>query len=160
MPPFLLAFRVLWLFCHRHIIFFFFQAEDGIRDSSVTGVQTCALPISLPLPASGKCAPPTATAPIFTPTAAVRSLRRSPVWPLALASNCATCISPSPAWKISFCTIPEGACANELESLFRHARARRSCRPPQLRGALLSTFFAAADARFHLWRCHRCRGLL
>src|SRR5260370_12684824 len=27
--------------------FFFFQAEDGIRDSSVTGVQTCALPICL-----------------------------------------------------------------------------------------------------------------
>src|SRR5260370_9798596 len=26
-------------------MFFFFQAEDGIRDSSVTGVQTCALPI-------------------------------------------------------------------------------------------------------------------
>src|SRR6476661_6330331 len=29
-------------------LFFFFQAEDGIRDSSVTGVQTCALPISAP----------------------------------------------------------------------------------------------------------------
>ena len=28
--------------------FFFFQAEDGIRDTSVTGVQTCALPISCP----------------------------------------------------------------------------------------------------------------
>src|SRR5260370_40649950 len=28
-------------------MFFFFQAEDGIRDSSVTGVQTCALPICL-----------------------------------------------------------------------------------------------------------------
>src|SRR5229473_7164492 len=27
------------------IIFFFFQAEDGIRDKLVTGVQTCALPI-------------------------------------------------------------------------------------------------------------------
>src|SRR3989338_5826887 len=27
---------------------FFFQAEDGIRDGTVTGVQTCALPISLP----------------------------------------------------------------------------------------------------------------
>src|SRR2546425_9025565 len=27
--------------------FFFFQAEDGIRDKLVTGVQTCALPISL-----------------------------------------------------------------------------------------------------------------
>src|SRR5437763_88153 len=26
-------------------VFFFFQAEDGIRDTSVTGVQTCALPI-------------------------------------------------------------------------------------------------------------------
>src|SRR5207237_5796572 len=30
--------------------FFFFQAEDGIRDSSVTGVQTCALPICRPGP--------------------------------------------------------------------------------------------------------------
>src|SRR5438093_7871919 len=30
--------------------FFFFQAEDGIRDWSVTGVQTCALPISLVSP--------------------------------------------------------------------------------------------------------------
>src|SRR5437879_10450174 len=29
-------------------LLFFFQAEDGIRDTSVTGVQTCALPISLP----------------------------------------------------------------------------------------------------------------
>src|SRR5439155_11940415 len=28
------------------ILFFFFQAEDGIRDGHVTGVQTCALPIS------------------------------------------------------------------------------------------------------------------
>src|SRR5256885_8864011 len=32
--------------------FFFFQAEDGIRDYKVTGVQTCALPIS----SAGKCA--------------------------------------------------------------------------------------------------------
>src|SRR2546430_9660621 len=29
------------------VVFFFFQAEDGIRDLTVTGVQTCALPISL-----------------------------------------------------------------------------------------------------------------
>src|SRR2546422_9676099 len=29
-------------------MFFFFQAEDGIRDVAVTGVQTCALPISNP----------------------------------------------------------------------------------------------------------------
>src|SRR5690349_23444604 len=31
------------IFC----VFFFFQAEDGIRDLYVTGVQTCALPISI-----------------------------------------------------------------------------------------------------------------
>src|SRR3712207_8922185 len=30
----------------RCLYFFFFQAEDGIRDIGVTGVQTCALPIS------------------------------------------------------------------------------------------------------------------
>src|SRR2546427_11687495 len=30
--------------------FFFFQAEDGIRDLTVTGVQTCALPISSDVP--------------------------------------------------------------------------------------------------------------
>src|SRR5258708_14384915 len=32
------------------MLFFFFQAEDGIRDDLVTGVQTCALPIS-----AGRC---------------------------------------------------------------------------------------------------------
>src|SRR2546425_6162425 len=33
--------------CVSHLLcfFFFFQAEDGIRDKLVTGVQTCALPI-------------------------------------------------------------------------------------------------------------------
>src|SRR5437870_10323418 len=29
------------------LVIFFFQAEDGIRDGHVTGVQTCALPISV-----------------------------------------------------------------------------------------------------------------
>src|SRR5690606_8721750 len=32
--------------CIGEVTFFFFQAEDGIRDFHVTGVQTCALPIS------------------------------------------------------------------------------------------------------------------
>src|SRR5437764_4755348 len=35
-------------YCHSSVLdhsIFFFQAEDGIRDTSVTGVQTCALPI-------------------------------------------------------------------------------------------------------------------
>src|SRR5690554_7592721 len=33
--------------CVFFFFFFFFQAEDGIRDADVTGVQTCALPISV-----------------------------------------------------------------------------------------------------------------
>src|SRR2546429_3964357 len=36
-------------------IFFFFQAEDGIRDVAVTGVQTCALPICTPSPSCCSC---------------------------------------------------------------------------------------------------------
>src|SRR5438093_7916839 len=39
---FFFLFLLLFFF---FIFFFFFQAEDGIRDWSVTGVQTCALPI-------------------------------------------------------------------------------------------------------------------
>src|SRR6266511_5598976 len=39
------------LYINFAMFFFFFQAEDGIRDFHVTGVQTCALPIS-----SGSCA--------------------------------------------------------------------------------------------------------
>src|SRR5258708_34555505 len=39
-----MARRVWWL-CRVRRSFFFFQAEDGIRDDLVTGVQTCALPI-------------------------------------------------------------------------------------------------------------------
>src|SRR5437762_4132104 len=41
----------MWVVCIFVLVtywlyfFFFFQAEDGIRDTSVTGVQTCALPI-------------------------------------------------------------------------------------------------------------------
>src|SRR2546429_3411721 len=40
-----------WLLCW---LCFFFQAEDGIRDVAVTGVQTCALPISVRLRNRGR----------------------------------------------------------------------------------------------------------
>src|SRR2546425_3521827 len=47
----------------RNFLFFFFQAEDGIRDKLVTGVQTCALPISVAARIVGtvvhECAGPT-----------------------------------------------------------------------------------------------------
>src|SRR5207249_8908047 len=37
--------------------FFFFQAEDGIRDRNVTGVQTCALPIFIDMTTSSVAGP-------------------------------------------------------------------------------------------------------
>src|SRR6266508_5071235 len=50
--------------------FFFFQAEDGIRDGHVTGVQTCALPIWRPRPRA------LATMKLATPVRHGRSLAR------------------------------------------------------------------------------------
>src|SRR2546427_2556742 len=42
-----IVYVMIWfIFCSSSVFFFFFQAEDGIRDLTVTGVQTCALPIS------------------------------------------------------------------------------------------------------------------
>src|SRR2546427_3684970 len=42
-----LRFSLIYGHCRSVLsFFFFFQAEDGIRDLTVTGVQTCALPIS------------------------------------------------------------------------------------------------------------------
>src|SRR5690606_40129673 len=42
----IIIFRFILILQHIIFIIFFFQAEDGIRDFHVTGVQTCALPIS------------------------------------------------------------------------------------------------------------------
>src|SRR2546429_6054659 len=44
------------------LVFFFFQAEDGIRDVAVTGVQTCALPIFRLSTSRGRTTPPLRTA--------------------------------------------------------------------------------------------------
>src|SRR5690554_2883280 len=60
--------------------FFFFQAEDGIRDADVTGVQTCALPISVPP------SPPSTTIKSgFLPVAsmALTMANHSHGWPIA-----------------------------------------------------------------------------
>src|SRR5216683_4185588 len=63
----------LWL-----VFFFFFQAEDGIRDLIVTGVQTCALPIYEPM----RRPPPRPHRLIRPPSAARRAHgdRKSVVW--------------------------------------------------------------------------------
>src|SRR2546426_5378606 len=51
--------RYLTLLCTFDcFFFFFFQAEDGIRDYKVTGVQTCALPISWRLRGPARAAGP------------------------------------------------------------------------------------------------------
>src|SRR5687768_9518419 len=48
--------------------FFFFQAEDGIRDVAVTGVQTCALPISIQIDRADNTLRVPAAAVRFMPT--------------------------------------------------------------------------------------------
>src|SRR2546430_7272174 len=53
-----------WILRVAAFFFFFFQAEDGIRDLTVTGVQTCALPISVmyrPQPRGAGLATPSRT---------------------------------------------------------------------------------------------------
>src|SRR5439155_14087406 len=67
----------------RHVRVFFFQAEDGIRDGHVTGVQTCALPILTPRARSSRttsgttCCSPTSRrrAPSYSWATARRSAR-------------------------------------------------------------------------------------
>src|SRR2546430_4901183 len=59
------------------IWFFFFQAEDGIRDLTVTGVQTCALPIFAPRSARGRRAPLVSRAPGCSPKKPRPRIRRS-----------------------------------------------------------------------------------
>src|SRR2546430_4669375 len=54
--------RGRWSTRKQHpVIFFFFQAEDGIRYLTVTGVQTCALPISSTVRPTPPLPPPSAT---------------------------------------------------------------------------------------------------
>src|SRR5256885_4036278 len=67
-----------------HVRFFFFQAEDGIRDYKVTGVQTCALPISH----AGR-----ASARLRAPVAATHSAlaRRKPLFLVGGGKNRAEC---------------------------------------------------------------------
>src|SRR2546430_8182142 len=61
----------------RALVFFFFQAEDGIRDLTVTGVQTCALPILVRvcLPATHPSLLPPDSSFIRTPSGSVCSAR-------------------------------------------------------------------------------------
>src|SRR5699024_11367635 len=68
------------LYLSLHVMFFFFQAEDGIRDRNVTGVQTCALPIWKDCPPAHRAAgcPHRRMAPPFPAAPAGPGKRRSP----------------------------------------------------------------------------------
>src|SRR5205823_10843220 len=57
--------------------FFFFQAEDGIRDKLVTGVQTCALPILSFAPMASSPRTSTTFAPSTSLPPATRAAKRS-----------------------------------------------------------------------------------
>src|SRR5258707_8151491 len=67
------------------LVFFFFQAEDGIRDIGVTGVQTCALPISPALVLGGSLPRPS-RAPVtqFLPRCAIPRARTPKTPPIFL----------------------------------------------------------------------------
>src|SRR5439155_7611845 len=68
------------------LVYFFFQAEDGIRDGHVTGVQTCALPISdgagtwLLLGTGGSAATATARAEPPVPSSSQVPAPSAPSW--------------------------------------------------------------------------------
>src|SRR5690606_40928920 len=89
------------------LYFFFFQAEDGIRDFHVTGVQTCALPIS-----SGSC---------------TRRITLPPKPSHRLQQRGAIKMSPSCTWM----TPSAMASPNNFRKTSRHSAAeigRASCR--------------------------------
>src|SRR5690606_40724826 len=89
---------------------FFFQAEDGIRDFHVTGVQTCALPISPP-------SPPTST-PSPTP------FRRPPPPPSTV--SWAPSSPTTPPWACPWTPNPPAwCCAPRSEE----RRVGKECRP-------------------------------
>src|SRR5438034_5468153 len=88
------SFYLLCFFsCHSNILFFFFfQAEDGIRDHCVTGVQTCALPIS----PTGAPSSLNATAPASA--SSIIGARSFPLRPFVTAATGKTSTIP-------FCTV-------------------------------------------------------
>src|SRR2546422_7992798 len=115
--------------CHL-LFFFFFQAEDGIRDVAVTGVQTCALPIC--------------------PSSFVR--RRTS---LLSASN--VLARPSPAsssnrrWSSRFCRVASSrvpASARSRCTCSRRIRSEATSPSRVLRWSLSSLTSASSDASF------------
>src|SRR6266404_8142613 len=80
-------------------LFFFFQAEDGIRDKLVTGVQTCALPICSPRPTPplpGPLPPPCAPGTPPARPATTSDICTLPLPPLVQKLPTGTVVWPTP----------------------------------------------------------------
>src|SRR5205807_3198695 len=109
--------------------FFFFQAEDGIRDYKVTGVQTCALPISMTIAtvwwAASKRSRRARRSPHLN-AKKKRAARSSTSW-----RRCGA------VWKVA-AHRRRGRAAREShrEALRRREGARRERRPPHASGRL------------------------
>src|SRR3989475_824735 len=106
--------------------FFFFQAEDGIRDLTVTGVQTCALPIwSRPRSATRMRAsrlPPTSRV-WFSCTVSVRVLRR-----VSSCDQASSGLGRARLWSTAPSLASSARRAARRPGLPSSARARACCR--------------------------------
>src|SRR5205807_1512875 len=92
---------------------FFFQAEDGIRDYKVTGVQTCALPIySVYLPCRFSLWTRLARATVSMPDSSINSFS-APIWrrALSMATPLRRSLQPAPV-------VPRPCATSIIESLF------------------------------------------
>src|SRR5688572_31635422 len=99
----------------RHALYvgvFFFQAEDGIRDLTVTGVQTCALPIF----AVGRSKEPEASPePILGGPCSKRWPRQHPATPCRYGSRCRDVRRPRTDWRRSGREIGRASCRERVE---------------------------------------------
>src|SRR5690606_39630986 len=95
------------------------QAEDGIRDFHVTGVQTCALPI---WPIVARCARSTICALRLKPHRNVCCCKLRAVAP-ACSSYCSSC-----SWYYSRCLAPGKAPSHSLHRRSEERRVGKGCR--------------------------------
>src|SRR5207249_6710749 len=98
---------------------FFFQAEDGIRDRNVTGVQTCALPIwGQPQPPEGG---------ITNATTALATPGRSTPWPASSPrANCRATSEHGPREPAASCDAPAARLRSEERRVGKERRAGRA----------------------------------
>src|SRR5258708_15202198 len=114
-------------------VFFFFQAEDGIRDDLVTGVQTCALPICC----SGAVQQVWSACPRSVAGSHVEERR----YEIRLRNANLAAISADGGQRADRRDYVAGSAPfrppAHLEKAFRRARPRRACRRPRIRNRCL-----------------------